>query len=117
VRLRDAVGTVRLVDAREQDRAGTIAREFGISLNEGMLVIYGDRVYFGADAIHILSMLSAETGLWNRTMARVFRSERTATALYPALRFGRNLTLRLLGREALPEPAPPAQESGETRLR
>src|SRR5687767_4747318 len=98
LRLRAAAGPVHMLDARGNDRALVIKSATGLDLNTGMLVIHGDRIYAGADAIHFISLLSSSSGLVNRMLGRVFTSERAAQTLYPALRFGRNITLRLLGR-------------------
>ncbi len=82
--------TVHLVDARaEPERAAS----YGLDLNEGMIVDLDGRVYHGADAVCLLSQLSQRPGpLRNATLAR---------ALYPFLRFGRNMSLRLLGRKPI----------------
>lgn len=101
VRLRAAINSVHMLDAREVGRASLIKRETGLDVNIGMLAIYGDQVYSGADAIHFISLVSSASGIANRVVGRVFRSGRVAHALYPALRLGRNMTLRLLGRQPL----------------
>jgi predicted DCC family thiol-disulfide oxidoreductase YuxK len=101
VRLREAVGGVELVDARAHP---DLVRDFqarGVDLNETMVVRYAGQLYAGADAIHLLSVLSSRSGRANRFLARIFCSARRARHLYPWLRAGRNLTLRLLGREKL----------------
>jgi len=101
VRLREAVGGVELVDARAHP---DLVRDFqarGVDLNETMVVRYAGQLYAGADAIHLLSVLSSESGRANRFLARIFRNDRRARHLYPWLRAGRNLTLKLLGRKRL----------------
>ncbi|MCC5979614.1 MAG: DUF393 domain-containing protein [Salinarimonas sp.] len=82
--------TVRLVDAREEPE---LADSYGLDLNEGMIVDLEGRIHFGADAVCLLSRLSQRPGL--------LRHERVAKALYPFLRFGRNMTLRFLGRKPI----------------
>jgi len=51
--------------------------------------------------MHLLSMLSSDSGWTNRLLARIFRDGERARRFYPWLRAGRNLTLRLLGRKKL----------------
>jgi len=94
-RLRDTIGDVELLDARSGDpRVDALWRE-GYNLDEGMVFIHGDRVFHGAEAVHVLASLSSKNGMFNRLNAAVFRSPRMAAALYPALKLGRRLTLKL----------------------
>jgi predicted DCC family thiol-disulfide oxidoreductase YuxK len=101
LRLKAAVGRVELLDARRDGVADVIARELGLDLNDGMLVLYQHRSYYGADAITLLSLLTGPSGLLSRALAAVFRRPRLSRMLYPALRFGRGLTLGLLGRSRI----------------
>lgn len=101
LRIREAAGQVVLLNAREPSSEVRAAQAAGLDLNEGMVVRIGDQYYHGADAIHRLSLMSTRSGLMNRIAAATFRSKGRARLLYPALRFGRNLTLALLGRKAI----------------
>jgi len=101
IRLRDAVGEVELVDARSDAPIVVELKDKGFDLNEGMVVRFEGRDYFGADAMNILSMLTSDTGAMNRLVASLFSNKRLARAAYPFLRGGRNLTLRLLGRQRI----------------
>lgn len=98
VRLRDSVGPVRLVNAREPDPLVADLRRQGYDLDEGMILLYGGRTYHGADCITMLAMLSTPVGPFNRLNAAIFRSPTASRLLYPVLRTGRNAVLRLLGR-------------------
>jgi predicted DCC family thiol-disulfide oxidoreductase YuxK len=105
LRLRESLGAVRLIDARE---GGPIVEELqraGVDLDEGMVLKLDDRLYHGHDCIHVLALLSTPSGLFNRINAAVFRSAPTARMLYPVLRAGRNAVLRLLGRGKIRQPA------------
>jgi predicted DCC family thiol-disulfide oxidoreductase YuxK len=105
LRLRESLGAVRLIDARE---GGPIVEELqraGVDLDEGMVLKLDDRLYHGHDCIHVLALLSTPSGLFNRINAAVFRSAPTAQMLYPVLRVGRNAVLRLLGRGKIRQPA------------
>jgi len=55
-----------------------------------------DEIYFGAEAIQMLSLLSTRISVFNRLAYHVFRSRRVAKVLYPMLRTCRNLLLKLL---------------------
>lgn len=101
VRLREAVGKVTIINARNGGPVVEALRAQSYDLDEGMVLMIGERIYHGAACIHILAMLSSSSGLFNRVNAAVFKSETVARILYPVLRFGRNMTLRLLSRSRL----------------
>ena len=101
LRLRANARNVRLINARDDDpQVDEIVRR-GYDLDQGMIVTIADQVYHGAEAMHVLAMLSTRAGWFNRINFYVFRSKRVTTLLYPFLRSGRNLALRILGREPI----------------
>jgi predicted DCC family thiol-disulfide oxidoreductase YuxK len=101
VRLRETVGKVRLINARDGGPEVDMIREAGLDLDEGMVFNMDGRLLHGDEAIHALALLTTESGAFNRLSRWIFRSEGRSRALYPALRMGRNIALRLLGREKL----------------
>lgn len=101
LRLKETAGSLRLEDARQHPETVEALSEQGYSLDEGMVVIAGARVYHGADAIHVLALMSSRRGWLNRLNYRVFRSRNLSAALYPALVAGRRALLWLLGRARL----------------
>lgn len=97
-RIRADVGDLKLVDARD---GGPVMEEItrtGLDIDQGMVVKVGTQLYYGADAIHALSLMSTRTGFFNRLAYWSFRSKRAARILYPVLRTMRNLLLKLLGK-------------------
>ena len=101
LRLRANASSVRLLDARDDDpQIDEIVRR-GYNLDQGMIVIIADQFYHGAEAMHVLAMLSTRAGWFNRLNSYIFRSKRVTTFLYPVLRGGRNMALRILGREPI----------------
>lgn len=101
VRLRDAMGTVELVDGR---RGGPLVNEItaaGLDLNRGMVLKVGGRLYGGAECIHRLALMSSRSDGFNRITATIFRSPTAARLLYPLLRGGRRAVLLLLGRSRM----------------
>ena len=100
-RLREAVGTVELVDARSEDSRVAEAQGAGLDLDDGMVVIWRGERHSGAEAVHLIAALSGEGGLGNRLQRRLFRSPRVAAGLYPWLVRGRRLWLRLAGRRPI----------------
>lgn len=98
VRLRESVGTLMLLDAREASREMELITAAGLDIDQGMVLKVGDRLYYGDDAIHALALLSSRSGLFNRINHWVFSSHQRARVLYPLLRMCRNLLLHLLGK-------------------
>jgi predicted DCC family thiol-disulfide oxidoreductase YuxK len=97
-RIRADVGELKLVDARN---AGPLLEEItraGLDIDQGMVLKVGEKLYYGSDAIHALSLMSTRTGVFNRLAHWTFRSPRAAQILYPVLRALRNLLLKLLGK-------------------
>jgi len=98
VRIRADVGELDLVDARD---GGPIMDEItaaGLDIDQGMVLKVGSRLYYGADAIHTLSLMSTRAGFFNRLSYWSFRSKAVAAVLYPVLRALRNLLLKILGK-------------------
>jgi predicted DCC family thiol-disulfide oxidoreductase YuxK len=96
VRIRQSVGELKLVDARgESDVVQEITR-LGLDIDQGMVVKVDDVLYYGSDAIHVLSMMSSGSGVFNRLNHWIFRSRARSLVLYPLLRDCRNLLLKLL---------------------
>ena len=98
VRIRESVGKLVLVDARA---AGSIMGEItarGWDIDQGMVVKVGEQMYYGSDAIHVLSLLGTNRGLFNRVAYWSFRSKSVSRVLYPVLRFCRNMLLKALGK-------------------
>ncbi len=98
VRIRESAGTLKLVNAREP---GPIMDEItarGLDIDQGMVVKMGGQIYYGSDAIHALALVSSRSGFFNRLNYRLFRSRFSSRAIYPVLRFFRNLLLKLLGK-------------------
>jgi len=101
VRLQDAVGKVRLVDAREGGPELAEVRAAGLDIDEGMVLKYDGVLHHGDECIHVLSLMTTSSGAFNRLNAWVFRSRRRSRLLYPVLRSGRNAALSLLGRKPI----------------
>jgi predicted DCC family thiol-disulfide oxidoreductase YuxK len=98
VRIREAAGELMLVDAREGGPVMDEITAAGLDIDQGMVLKVGGTLYYGADAIHMLSLLGTNSGLFNRVTHWSFRYRPVARVLYPLLRACRNLLLKLLGR-------------------
>jgi predicted DCC family thiol-disulfide oxidoreductase YuxK len=94
---KDASG-VRRINARSDDDLVKRAREAGLDLDEGMVVVHKGQLYHGADALHLMATLAPNSGIKNRLNKLLFGSRTVSRLSYPALRGGRNLLLKMLGR-------------------
>lgn len=88
---------VELIDARSAHPVLAEISERSFDLDEGMVVRIEQHWFFGADAVQRLALLSSDTGLLRRLGSWVLADKRRSRWLYPLLRGGRNLALRILG--------------------
>lgn len=96
VRIRQSVGELTLVNAREDSAMLRELTAQGLDIDQGMVLKMGDKLYYGSDAIYMLSLLSSRSGLFNRLNYHLFKSRKVANWLYPVLRGCRNMLLKLL---------------------
>jgi predicted DCC family thiol-disulfide oxidoreductase YuxK len=104
LQLREATGPVDVIDGRTRPDVVAELNHLKIDIDQGMVVYFRDQIYYGGDALHILSLLSTKSRIWNRTLAVIFAKKSLARLLYPVLCFGRNATLRLMGRPFINRP-------------
>jgi len=98
VRIRESVGSLVLVDAREPSTFMDEITAAELDIDQGMVLIVGDRMYYGVDAIHALSIMGTRSGVFNRVTYWCFKSKAVSSVLYPIFRAARNLLLKILGR-------------------
>lgn len=96
MRIKDAVGSLKLVNAREENIQPLLNGQH-FDLNEGMLAIINGKYYHGAQAAHILSLLSTRVGIFNKLNFILFHKLFLARMLYPVFRMIRNVILKLKG--------------------
>jgi predicted DCC family thiol-disulfide oxidoreductase YuxK len=96
-RIREAVGRLHLVDARQPGPLMDEITALGLDIDQGMVLKFKDAIYYGPDAIRMMSLLSSPVGWFNRVNAWFFGTERRANFFYPVGKAFRNVTLKLLG--------------------
>lgn len=101
VRLKRTLGRIDLIDARSDAAVVAEIKRLGFDLNAGMVVKHGSTYYHGSEAIHWLSLMSTSSGLFNYAISVAFKNARISRMIYPILRCGRDLTLRMLGRKRI----------------
>lgn len=100
-RLREAAGPLAMLDAREHPDLVTLHAKEGRDINQGMILHLDGSTYFGGDVLNRLALMSTQSDVFNKVTAAIFKRPAVARLLYPALRTGRNFTLRILGRKTI----------------
>lgn len=92
VAIKKRLPDLELLDARAQPDHAAVreARAKGLIIDEGMLLIDGEMVLHGAEALAALSAPGS-----------MIASPKMAQRVYPFMRSGRNLILRMLGRKKM----------------
>ena len=98
VRIRESVGDLRIVDARENSKVMYEITAQGLDIDQGMVLKIGDQLYYGSDAIHLMALIGSRSGIFNRFNYWMFKSKTTSSILYPFLKLSRNLLLKILGK-------------------
>jgi predicted DCC family thiol-disulfide oxidoreductase YuxK len=104
MRLRETIGPVSLINARDGGAAVDRLLAERHDLNEGMAVIFGGKVYYGDDAVTFIASMTEAPSFLAKAIAVVLRDRKRAEFLYPMMKAGRRLTLRLLGVPLLKAP-------------
>lgn len=104
LRIKEAAGTVELVDARSQHPVLQAIHEAGIKTDQGVIAYWQGQFYQGDRAMHLLALLSTPVTWFNRLYAFFFRYSWFVRWIYPCLYTARNITLALLGRKRLNPP-------------
>jgi predicted DCC family thiol-disulfide oxidoreductase YuxK len=100
-RLKEAFPDVTLTNARDIPDRVAAFRADGMDVDQGMIVIYGDAVYFGDKAMGLLARISRSGAFLQGILRFLFRWPALSVPVYVVLRTGRNLTLALLGRKKI----------------
>ncbi|KAF0190701.1 MAG: hypothetical protein FD165_2489 [Gammaproteobacteria bacterium] len=98
VRINESVGELTIINARDRSAVMNEITAQGMDIDQGMVLKMGDTLYYGADAIHALALISSRSGVFNRFNYWLFKSKTRAGFLYPVLRACRNLLLKILGK-------------------
>ena len=104
MRLRETIGPVSLINARDGGAAVDRLLAERYDLNEGMVVIFGGKVYCGEDAVTFIASMTQAPSFLAKAIAVALRDRKRAEFFYPLMKAGRRLTLRLLGVPLLKAP-------------
>ena len=81
--LRETVGRVGLVNARQSHPFVRDLQTAGYDLNEGMAVIFGGKIYHAYEAVTLLSRLSDTSSVSARALSALLRDPARARRIIP----------------------------------
>jgi hypothetical protein len=99
--LSDGNIAVSLNDLRDHPNKVAEFNALGFDVDDGMIVALDEQIYYGAEAVHVLALLSSPSGVFNRCNRLIFSRRWLAKLFYPILVSGRNILLTLLGRKKI----------------
>lgn len=111
-RVRDAVGQLHLVDARQPGELMDEITAAGLDIDQGMVLKFEGILYYGPEAMRVLTLLSTRSGWFNRVSYWFFGTTRRARIFYPVGKAFRNLVLKLLGIRYIENLAPQSAREG-----
>jgi predicted DCC family thiol-disulfide oxidoreductase YuxK len=97
IRIRQATGQLHLIDARQPSELMDEITAAGLDIDQGMVLKMAGQLFYGPDAIHMLTLLSTPSGLFNRLNYYLFSTRLGSRILYPLGKALRNLVLKVLG--------------------
>ena len=87
-----------LVDAREPTEIMKEITELDLDIDQGMVLKMDESLYYGPDAIHMLTLIGTKSGVFNRLNYLFFGTRALSNISYPVFKFFRNLLLKVLGK-------------------
>ena len=66
-----------------------------------MIVVYKNKLYFGADAVNIISILGEKSSIINSLIINIFKNKSISKITYPFLKIGRRILLFILGKKLI----------------
>lgn len=94
-------GPMKLVNLRENPALLADLERRGYDVDNGMVLFHDGEYFHGVDAVHRVALISTDSGMFNKINRFIFRHRWLSRILYPVMVFGRNLTLKILGRKKI----------------
>jgi len=96
-RIQETVGRLHLVDAREPGPLMDEITAAGLDIDQGMVVKVDGVLYYGPEAMRVLTLMATRAGWFNRASRALFGNARRSRFWYPVGKAFRNVVLRVLG--------------------
>lgn len=105
-RLKETFGALYLIDARDEENAPSWLmdeiQKKKYDLDAGMLIYADGRYHHAEDAVIFMAIHGDDKGnAFTKLMSSLFRNQTIAKISYPFLRFGRNVLLKIRGKEQI----------------
>jgi len=101
LQVREVDRDIAIVNARIESDVMREITERGLDIDQGMVLKVGRKIYYGADAMHELALMSSRVGFFNRANYWLFKSKTVSAIIYPVLRFFRHWLLKILGKSRI----------------
>ena len=92
---------VSLFDLRETPEKVSYFVNKGYDVNQGMVVVLDDSIYFGHEAIYMIAALSNKNKFIGSVYFFFFSNKKVTKLLYPIMKIVRNFTLLILRRKKI----------------
>ena len=104
IKIKKTVGHLEIINARVSHPLVTEALNKGYDLNEGILVLYNNKYYYGVDAVHLLALIGSQSDIFNKINHFLFKHKLLASCFYPVFKLGRNIILFFRGIPQIQQP-------------
>ncbi len=104
LRLVKTFGAIEIVDARAEPQKTKEYWERGYDLDEGMIVVIDEAVYYGAEAATMLARLSTNSAFLGKIHRWTLSQAAVSKLAYPVMKACRRIALRMIGRTGLANP-------------
>lgn len=96
-KIRQAVGKLVLVNARENHPIMAELKERALSIDEGMVLKFNNQFYHGADALNVCALIGTNSNMFNKLNVIMFRSKTLAGLFYPVFKLVRKIGISAKG--------------------
>lgn len=93
IKIRQAIGMIELINARDSHPLVAEAIKLGYDLNEGILVQFKNQYYYGRDALHFLALVGSQSDTFNKMNSMIFQHKFLTIICYPVFKGLRNIML------------------------
>lgn len=104
-RLKETFGILHLINARDDSAPAWLMQEIQdkkYDLDEGMLIYADGHYYHGEKAVAFMAVHGdGERSVFTKLLSLLFKNHVIAKGSYPFLRFGRNVLLKIRGKDQI----------------
>ena len=104
IKIKKSVGELELINARESHPLVKETLDKGYDLNEGIVVNFNGKYFYGAEAVNFLALIGSNSDLFNRINTFLFKYKWTTQIFYPIFKAIRNIILFIRKIPSLPMP-------------